>query len=115
MRRRDFLLTATILSALVLPNCGGGSPPPPPVTITVSPTSQRVPVGGTVAFLATVTNATNTMVTWRVNGVAGGNDKTGTISTTGLYTAPANIPSPATVTVSEIGRDTSELQSLTNL
>ena len=104
MRRRDFLLTATILSALVLPNCGGGSPPPPPVTITVSPTSQRVPVGGTVAFLATVTNATNTMVTWRVNGVAGGNDKTGTISTTGLYTAPANIPSPATVTVSAISQ-----------
>ena len=105
MRRRSLLLAATALSALVLANCGGGSPPPPPVTITVTPTSQRVPVRGTHAFSATVTNTTNTTVTWKVNGVIGGNPATtGSISPTGLYTAPANIPTPAIVTVTAVSQ-----------
>jgi hypothetical protein len=43
-------------------------------------------------------------VTWKVNGVAGGNAGIGTIATTGpataLYTAPGDIPQPLPVTVS---------------
>jgi uncharacterized repeat protein (TIGR03803 family) len=34
-----------------------------------------------------------------VNGVTGGNATVGTISTSGLYTAPSSIPNPATVTI----------------
>jgi uncharacterized protein (DUF1800 family) len=50
-------------------------------------------------FTATVTNSSNTAVTWSVNNVAGGNASVGTISAAGLYTAPAVPPSPATVTI----------------
>jgi hypothetical protein len=46
-----------------------------------------------------VQNTGNTSVTWQVNGVTGGDTAHGTISTTGLYTAPTSVPSPNTVTV----------------
>ena len=49
-------------------------------------------------FKATVTNTANTAVTWEVNGIAGGNATTGTVSASGLYKAPAAEP-PASVEV----------------
>src|SRR5204862_1012720 len=54
--------------------------PPPPVTVSISPTSASLQSGGTQQFSATVTGSTNTAVTWSASG--------GTISSTGLYTAP---------------------------
>jgi len=39
------------------------------------------------------------MVTWTVNGTAGGSAALGTISSTGSYAAPASLPSPNTLTV----------------
>ncbi len=58
--------------------------------------SQLYP--GTGAQLtAAVTNGSG--VAWRVNGVPGGNSAVGTISSNGLYRAPARVPSPATVKV----------------
>jgi uncharacterized repeat protein (TIGR03803 family) len=72
---------------------------PPPVTVTVSPASAQVPVNGVQQFVATVANTSNSAVTWNVNGLTGGNSTVGTISSTGLYTAPATVPSPAAVTV----------------
>jgi hypothetical protein len=64
----------------------------PAVTVTVAPASASVPVSTTKKFTATVTSSTNTAVTWSV---VGG----GTISSAGLYTAPAAVPSPANVTI----------------
>jgi len=58
--------------------------------------------GGTQQFTATVTNTSSSAVSWQVNGVAGGNSKAGTITSTGLYTAPDVIPSPASVTISAV-------------
>jgi serine protease len=73
------------------------------ITVTVSPASASVSAGGgTQAFTATVANTSNTAVTWQVNGLAGGNSTVGTISPSGLYTAPATVPSPSTVTVRAI-------------
>jgi serine protease len=75
----------------------------PVVTVTVSPSTASVSAsGGTQAFTATVGNTSNTAVTWQVDGVTGGNSTVGTISTSGLYTAPARVPSSATVTVTAI-------------
>ena len=59
-----------------------------PVSVSISPASASVQVSATQPFSATVTGSTNTGVTWSVNGVAGGNATTGTISAGGLYTAP---------------------------
>jgi hypothetical protein len=79
------------------------SPGTPPAAITVSPLTAKVFVGGHQAFAATVTGLSNTAVTWSVNGSIGGDTTVGTISSTGsdtaLYTAPATVPSPTTVTV----------------
>ncbi len=66
----------------------GGSSGTPTVSITISPTSATIIAGGTQQFQATVTGSSNTAVTWEVNNVVGGSTQTGTISATGLYTAP---------------------------
>ena len=64
-------------------------------TVTVSPASATVITGATQQFTATVDGSNSAAVTWMVAGVAGGNAATGTISSTGLYTAPATVPTSA--------------------
>jgi hypothetical protein len=60
-------------------------PPVTPVSVVVTPSPGAVDGCKTLQLTATVSNATNTAVTWNVQeGVAGG-----TVSTSGLYTAPA--------------------------
>jgi hypothetical protein len=41
-------------------------------------------------------------VTWQVNKITGGDSMIGTITTAGLYTAPAQLPKPATVVVDAV-------------
>jgi hypothetical protein len=65
------------------------------ITVTasgLSGTNPQVGLGGTVAFSAAVTGSTQTAVNWSV---VGG----GTISSTGVYTAPAAMPSSNQVAV----------------
>ncbi|HJW98644.1 MAG TPA: hypothetical protein VJ453_00690 [Terriglobales bacterium] len=64
----------------------------PAITITISPTSASVVAANPQPFTATVTGSTNTAVTWSVNGVAGGNSTIGTVSSSGVYTAPLSAP-----------------------
>lgn len=112
MRSRNFCISLLSLCLCFgLAGCGGvgtqsgpppGPPPPPPgndVSVSVSPTTATVTIGQTTNFSATVSNTTNTAVTWNVNGVAGGNSSVGTISAAGVYTAPGRVPS-GTVSVS---------------
>lgn len=73
-------------------------PPPPPV-VTISPATASVNAGQTQQFSANVTGAANTAVSWSVNNVIGGNVTVGTISASGLYAAPLNVPTPAGVIV----------------
>lgn len=73
-----------------------------PVAVTVSPAATSVPTGATTTFTAKVAHSTNTAVTWQVNGVPGGGSTTGTITTAGVYQAPAVVPSPAAVTVTAV-------------
>ncbi len=70
------------------------------VKVTISPTSATVRVRRTRQFTAVVENSSNTGVTWKVNGITGGNGTVGTITSSGLYTAPSVVPSPALVSVS---------------
>ena len=65
---------------------------PPPITVAISPTGLAIRVKGTKQFTATVTNTSNTAVIWKVNGITGGNSTFGTISASGLYKAPNNVP-----------------------
>ncbi|MGE5647066.1 MAG: beta strand repeat-containing protein [Acidobacteriota bacterium] len=64
-----------------------------PVTITVSPATTTLFVSQTQQFAATVGNTTNPSVTWSIN------PSVGTVSASGLYTAPSSLMSQQTVTV----------------
>ncbi len=92
--------------------CGGNTTtapiadPAPVASVTVSPSSAQLSVGGNVQFVVTVQNASNPAVTWDVNGIPGGNSAVGTITPAGAatasYQAPASVAATLTVTVSAI-------------
>ena len=60
-------------------------------SVVVAPTTVTVQPFGTQAFTATVSGLSNSTVTWLVNGVAGGSQTTGLISSAGTYSAPLKI------------------------
>jgi hypothetical protein len=68
-------------------------PPAPPVSVSVSPASVSLGQGQSQQFAAAVTGATNTAVTWSLSAPVG------TVSASGLYTAPATISAQQTVQV----------------
>jgi hypothetical protein len=77
----------------------------PGIGVSVLPATATVAPGGAQIFTASI-SGTGTLaggVAWSVNGVAGGDATLGTIvvngATSAVYTGPAAIPSPATVTV----------------
>jgi len=74
------------------------------VTISTNPAATTVYTGTTQAFAASVTDPTSTAVNWEVNGVAGGNATVGTIGSDGTYTAPASVPTPATVIITAVSQ-----------
>jgi hypothetical protein len=70
--------------------------------VSVTPNSANPFQGGNVQFDAVVKNASSSAVNWQVNLTTGGNPMVGTIDPTGLYTAPASVPSPPTVIVTAV-------------
>ena len=70
-------------------------------SLDVTPSPVTVAAGSTQQFLA---NGGAAMATWQVNGVVGGSAATGTITTAGVYTAPALPPPGQTVTVTAISQ-----------
>jgi hypothetical protein len=82
---------------------GGGSAPLATPQISVTGGGQ-VRLGSTAQLTARATASSSAAVTWQVNGVAGGSATVGTISATGLYTPPAAIPSPNTVTITAVSQ-----------
>src|SRR2546423_7989454 len=82
--------------------CGGGSssapktgnPPSAPAatSVSVSPTAASVGILAKQQFTAAVNGQASSAVTWEVNGVAGGSQQFGFISSGGLYVAPMAAP-----------------------
>jgi hypothetical protein len=74
----------------------GSAVSPEPFTVlealAVTPDQADVALGGTVDFQATLGGSPTNDVTWRVNGIVGGNATLGTITTAGAYTAPSTPP-----------------------
>jgi len=62
------------------------------VQVLVQPATASVSDFRTQQFTAAVTGSANTAVTWQVNGVTGGSQKFGFISSTGLFVAPSAVP-----------------------
>jgi hypothetical protein len=61
-------------------------------TLTVAPASAVLAPGQIAQFQASDGGTSATNVTWAVNGITGGDASTGSISATGLYTAPSGCP-----------------------
>jgi YVTN family beta-propeller protein len=103
-------VVSLLLSAVGI-GCGGGSNT---VAVTITPTTATVKLQATQQFTATVTGNSNTDVTWSVNSVTGGNATVGTVTTQGLYTAPANALNSSSVSVTATSvADTSKSASAT--
>ena len=114
--RRLHLITP-VAGLLLTFGCSGNStssntPTPAPAVVSVTGVPQTR-IGTTAQFTATVTGAASSTVSWQVNGVTGGSAGTGTISATGLYTAPASLPSPNTVTIAAVSSAASTPGTLT--
>lgn len=62
--------------------------------IAISPATVSVNINQTQQFTSTVT-----IDSWQVNDLMWGDDNVGRITKEGLYTAPAQVPTPATVTI----------------
>ncbi len=70
-------------------------------TITVTPANSSIGAGFTQQFTATVTGLSSSAVKWSVQGTA----KSGVITATGVYTAPAALPAQNPVTIQALGSD----------
>jgi hypothetical protein len=106
-RAYPFLLTLLLCVQIGCGSTNGGSkgrtpPPPPTVTVSLSAAAADVRLGATDQLTATVSGSSNHSVNWFVNGIAGGNSTVGTISTSGVYSAPANMPNPGTAAIKAV-------------
>jgi hypothetical protein len=98
--RTVFLFVISLsLVAPVFSGCGGGSIAVNLNTIAaIGSPATNVRVSQTLQLTSSYM-ASGLPITFYVNGIAGGNAEIGTISSSGLYTAPAVVPSPYTVTI----------------
>jgi hypothetical protein len=114
--RASFLGSLGCIAVLFVGCSGGSNKAPVTVSVTsvsVSPSAANVANFGTQQFTASVNGAPSSAVTWEVNGVAGGGQSVGFISTSGLYVAPSGVPTKSdgkggsittTVTVSAVSQ-----------
>jgi hypothetical protein len=91
-RSRAYLFCMLVLPVFVA--CSGPKPGQSvgPINVNVTPAAPTVSIFATQQFSASVTGTSNTAVTWQVNGVTGGSQATGFISSTGLFVAPGEVP-----------------------
>ena len=85
---------------MLLSGCGGAGFRPDVPGAVFSPVSA-VRVGDTLQ-LQTNTLLTGSPVIFSVNGIVGGNAEVGTVDKNGIYTAPAIIPAPDSVTITTV-------------
>jgi hypothetical protein len=69
-----------------------GTTTPPGVSVTVNPSSGSIAAGQTLQLTASVSGSSNQQVAWTLSGA-------GSVSSSGLYTAPASVSWQQTVTV----------------
>lgn len=113
MSKTNILLTSILILAW---SCSADREPTPPptVSVTLTPSTANVHINRSIQFAAAVHNSTNSAVTWSITGAGCSGATCGIISSAGLYTAPGNVPNPASVTVKATSvADTSKSASAT--
>jgi uncharacterized protein (DUF1800 family) len=115
--RRLIVLMIVLPLCMMAAGCGGtqtggasSTPSSSADVVTITPQTAPVRVGATQQFSASTPHAQNTIFSWSVNSITGGNATVGTIDATGLYTTPIILPTPSTVTVSATATTGSEQQ-----
>jgi hypothetical protein len=108
-KKASAMIALVLVSAVVMSSCGGGSNGGGGgggggITVNVTPTTASKFPMQQQQFMASVGGSTNTAVTWQVNGATGGSAAAGMIDANGMYTAPAAVPNPATVTVTAVAQ-----------
>jgi hypothetical protein len=77
----------------------------PSITVGIAPKTATMALGSFMQFAGYAVGSVNNAITWQVNGVPGGSVAVGTITSAGIYTAPANLPmSGNTVTITAISQ-----------
>ena len=90
------VLVAVAFAGLFTAACGDSSGPRTAATVTVTPTTASVTVGGTVTFIAVVKDSKgNTLAVTPIWAVTSGG---GSITSTGVFTAPL-VPGTSTISV----------------
>jgi hypothetical protein len=101
-----------VAAAMTMVSCGGGGGGSmTPVTVNITTNVMNIETFQTVQFAATVTGTSNNKLTWQLTCGATGS-VCGSITPTGMYTAPNTVPTvatmmstdPATVTVTAISQ-----------
>ena len=101
MSRWKFFAILTLSAALGALGCGSSSSST--VAISISPTAASVITNRTQLFSGLVTGNSNTAITWSLTCASGVTANTcGSIDATGLYTAPATIPTVTSGTTTTI-------------
>jgi len=102
---RLFLVVLAIASMLALSSCGGSGSDGTTnkVKVTISPAATTISPSSTLTLAATVTGATDERVTWSVSGG-------GTVTNTGVFTAPATTGT-STVTATSVADTTASATS----
>jgi arylsulfate sulfotransferase len=98
------LLTLVVLFILMdfISGCAAGTVRDAPVPV-ITPSSAVLLAGQTLQFNATENGAPVANPVWLVSNVAGGSSATGTITSSGLYTAPTgSIPAAVQVNVNDL-------------
>jgi len=116
---RSLLFVLLLFLSLSSSNCGGGGTNLA-VThgdpVTISPKTATVLVAdpnGVQQFQAVVQGANSSAVDWLVNGMVGGSATVGTISSTGLYTAPNAVGSSSVTVTARSQADPTQVDSAT--
>src|SRR5579862_5543420 len=118
MPKRSLVLWLCVLAICIMgAGCNGLTSNPPVVTpsVTIMPASANIRAGDSQTFSAAVTGMTVGVVTWSVNGIAGGNTTVVTISATGAYTAPAALPASNMITIQAISQENPSIQGTSNV
>lgn len=115
-----FFLIGLAAALALVTSCGSSTSPAATPTITVSCTPTDVTVLTTSQCTATVLNLSSTLVNWSVAIHGGGSGNAGSITSGGLYTAPATIPGTNNVSniidvtaTSQVESTVTAVQSLT--
>jgi Glycoside hydrolase family 44 len=101
-------LQASSWQVTVTPPPTATAPSTDPITVAISPSTITRRCLTSVTFTGTVTNTAITTVEWSVNDIVGGNNTVGTITSTGVYTAPGSPPGVALTVIATSAADTTK-------